>query len=201
MKTLAQRNSVYELVIVVKRGICTELIWVSDKALVNRLSSIVYDKQMSFMDQLDKTYLIELLPVDCKKLGLKRDCTSETFMFNTNKMKDWLETHIEEEKLFDIKAIIDAAEFQPRTIVLASHNGRDCLIKLTRKLSEKIWKPFIDAGYMFQVSCNFTSNEALRLFSFMVPSTKSNIVDYEIGPTTVKRFKSLLESQGIELAK
>lgn len=200
MKTLAQRNSVYELVIVVKRGICTELVWVSDKNLVNRLSSIVYDKQMGFMDQLDKTYLIELLPADCKKLGLKRDCTSETFMFNTNKMKDWLETHIEEEKLFDIKAILDEAKFQKRTIVLASHNGRDCLIKL-RTFTKNIWKPFIEAGYMFQVSCTFTSNEALRLFSFMVPATKSNMVDYEIGQQTVKRFKLLLKSQGVEIAK
>lgn len=200
MKTLAQRNSVYELVIVVKRGICTELVWVSDKALVNRLSSIVYDKQMGFMDQLDKTYLIELLPVECKEFGLKRDCISETFMFNTNKMKDWLETHIEEKKLFDIKAILDEAKFQKRTIVLASRNGRDCLIKL-RTFTKNIWKPFIEAGYMFQVSCTFTSNEALRLFSFMVPATKSNMVDYEIGQQTVKRFKSLLESQGIEIAK
>ena len=200
MKTLAQRNSVYELVIVVKRGICTELVWVSDKALVNRLSSIVYDKQMGFMDQLDKTYLIELLPVECKKFGLKRDCTSETFMFNTNKMKDWLETHIEEKELFDIKAILDEAKFQKRTIVLASYNGRDCLIKL-RTFTKNIWKPFIEAGYVFQVSCTFTSNEALRLFSFMVPATKSNMVDYEIGQHTVKRFKSLLESQGVEIAK
>lgn len=200
MKTLAQRNSVYELVIVVKRGICTELVWVSDKNLVNRLSSVVYDKQMGFMDQLDKTYLIELLPAECKKFGLKRDCTSETFMFNTNKMKDWLETHIEEEKLFDIKVILDEAKFQKRTIVLASHNGHDCLIKL-RTFTKNIWKPFIEAGYMFQVSCTFTSNEALRLFSFMVPATKSNMVDYEIGQQTVKRFKSLLESQGVEIAK
>lgn len=200
MKTLAQRNSVYELVIVVKRGICTELVWVSDKNLVNRLSSVVYDKQMGFMDQLDKTYLIELLPVECKKFGLKRDCTSEMFIFNTNKMKDWLETHTEENKLFDIKAILDEAKFQKRTIVLASHNDRDCLIKL-RTFTKNIWKPFIDAGYVFQVSCTFTSNEALRLFSFMVPATKSNMVDYEIGQHTVKRFKSLLESQGVEIAK
>lgn len=197
MKTLAQRNSIYELVIVVKRGICTELIWVSDKNLTNRLSSVVYDKQMGFMNQFDRTYLIEVLHIDCKIFGLKKDCTSERFMINTAKMKQWLDINLAPDRLFDIEAILNSAEFKPRTIILAStKSGRECLIKVS-KFNEKVAHTLVNAGYKLLNSCKFTTNEGLRLFAFMVPSTTSDIVDYEIGQQTVKRFKLLLESQGI----
>ena len=192
MKTLAERNSVYELVIVVKRGICTEMIWVSDKNVANRLASVIYGKNMGFVDIKDKTFLIELTSVECKNLGLRKDCTSETFMFHTSKITSWLEMHLAPENLFDIESILESATFKPRTIVLAKIAGRECLVKFNKHINKDVMAEFINKGYELIDDFTFISNAALRLFSFMVPSTKSNIVEYEISNTTATRFKKLI---------
>ena len=189
MKTLANLTNGRELVIVVKRGICTELIWTSLKNVANVLAKTVYSNKMGSSNCLSNTYLIDLNIDEIKELGLKRDSVEHT-KFNTSKMVSWLNEHLIDENLYDIENIISENKFSSRHISLFfnKETGKHILVKTTRKLNEKLNEKLAETNYTLEKTTLFVENSILRLFAFMDITTGSKIAIYEISGKSLTEF-------------
>lgn len=193
MKTLA--NVQNELVIVISRGIVSQLIWTSRKQMYNNFAKNVYGRNIGTKDAVKNTRLIEVKVEDCKFLGLTKNSVD---IFNTSKLKE--KFHFTEENEIDVNEIINSMSFKPRHIALWKKDGAYYLTKssVRTNLRKEVYDKMIEDGYTFICSYTFESaedNAFLKYFAFLDISKKNSIKSHLISDTAMHGFLKILQNE------
>lgn len=192
MKTLA--NVQNELVIVISRGIVSQLIWTSRAQLYNNFAKNVYGRNIGTKDTVKNTRVIEVKAEDCKLYGLTKNSVD---VFNTSKVKE--KFHFTEENEIDVNEIINTMSFKPRHIALWKKDGAHYLTKssVRTNLRKQVYDKMIEDGYTFICSYTFGNaedNALLKYFAFMDIS-KNNSISYLISDTAMHGFLKILQNE------
>lgn len=197
MKTLA--NVQNELVIVISRGIVSQLIWTSKKEFYNNFAKNVYGRNIGTKDALKNTKVIEVKFEDCEFYGLKKN-SSESYIINTSKLKEIFKQYLVEENEFDVNEIISNMSFKPRHIVLWKKDGAHYLTKSSVRtdLRQEVYNKMTENGYTFICSYTFGNVEdakLLKYFAFMDISKKNSIESYLISDAAMHGFLKILQNE------
>lgn len=195
MKTLA--NVQNELVIVISRGIVSQLIWTSNEQLYNNFAKNVYGRNIGTKDALKNTKVIDVKSEDCKFYGMKKN-SNENYIFNTSKLKE--KFNLTEDNEIDINEIVNNMSFKPRHIVLWKKDGVHYLTKSSVRtdLRQDVYNEMIENGYTFICSYTFRKAEDIQLlkyFAFMDISKKNSIESYHISDTAMHGFLKILQNE------
>lgn len=195
MKTLA--NVQNELVIVISRGIVSQLIWTSKEQLYNNFAKNVYGRNIGTKDVVKNTRVIDVKAEDCKFYGMKKN-SDESYIFNTSKLKE--KFNITEENEIDVNEIINNMSFKPRHIALWKKDGAHYLTKasIRKDLRKDVYDKMIENGYTFICSYTFGNDkdaQLLKYFAFMDISKKNSIDPYLISDTAMHGFLKLLQNE------
>lgn len=193
MKTLA--NVQNELVIVISRGIVSQLVWTSKAQLYNNFAKNVYGKNIGTKNALNNTQVIDVKTEDCKFYGLTKNSRDN---FNTSKLKE--KFHLTEENEIDVNEIINSMSFKPRHIALWKKDGAHYLTKSSVRtdLTKQVYDKMIEDGYTFICSYTFKRtkrNSLLKYFAFMDISEKDSIKSYLISDTAMHGFLKILQNE------